>query len=242
MYEIIGKEMGGNGADKEALERVESMWSLRTGKSVRMQQWGSWICYEDQNTGSMFWYDQKNKVNSWAKPKEVEKMQEKAMGDATSRWDQLQKCGSMRLKKLGEWIQYTGGGGKTFYFNEKTYEFQWERPEALGEEEGGGGGEGPVEAAKGGGGKGDGAKIKKAREKKGVEQGIAKIMQVWTTYRDPETGLTFWHNKENGESLWEPPPGLADLEKKLQAMARDKEDEEDDGEAMVVGDDLDLGI
>ena len=101
-----------------------------------MQQWGSWICYEDQNTGGLFWYDQKNKVNSWVKPKEVEELQAKAMTDATSRWNHLQKCGSMRLKKIGDWIQYTGGMGKVFYFNEKTYEFQWERPEELGDDEG----------------------------------------------------------------------------------------------------------
>ena len=51
----------------------------------------------------------------------------------------LDHC-SMRIKKIGEWIQYTGGMGKTFYFNEKTYEFQWEKPDevaAAGEGEGG---------------------------------------------------------------------------------------------------------
>ena len=269
-YEIIGKETGETGK-KEELERVGSMWSLRTGRSVRLQQWGSWICYEDQNTGSLFWYDQKNKVNSWKKPPEVEDLQAKAMTDATSRWNQLQKCGSMRLKKLGNWIQYTGGMGKTFYFNESTYEFQWERPEELGEDEegggvgggGGGGGEGEGREKEGGGKGGatnkDGktpknnatktaAKqetpeaMKAKKEKEQTEKGIAKIMQSWTTYRDPNSGLAFWHNVNNGESLWEAPPGLADLERKLQKMAGEMEDEEEDADAMVVNGDDDLGI
>jgi hypothetical protein len=35
---------------------------------------------------------------------------------------------SMRLKREGDWIQYTTEGGKTFYYNEKTCSFQWEDP------------------------------------------------------------------------------------------------------------------
>jgi hypothetical protein len=34
----------------------------------------------------------------------------------------------MRLKREGDWIQYTTEGGKTFYYNEKTCSFQWEDP------------------------------------------------------------------------------------------------------------------
>ena len=34
----------------------------------------------------------------------------------------------MRIKKMGSWIQYSGPGGRTFYFNEETGFFQWERP------------------------------------------------------------------------------------------------------------------
>jgi hypothetical protein len=162
----------------------------------------------------------------------------------------------MRLKKLGNWIQYTGGMGKTFYFNETTYEFQWERPEELGdEEEGGGGGGGtltdnspekqktpqkantppPKDKAKGGG--------EKKRAKDRAEKQIAKILQEWTTYRDPNTGMAFWYNKQSGESLWEPPPGLSELERKLDKMAAEMaEDGEDDGDAVVVDGDDDLGI
>ena len=32
--------------------------------------------------------------------------------------------GSMRLKKMGAWIQYSGPGGRAFYFNEETGFFQ----------------------------------------------------------------------------------------------------------------------
>ena len=36
---------------------------------------------------------------------------------------------SMRLKKIGDWIQYLTEGGQTFYYNDKTGEFQWISPE-----------------------------------------------------------------------------------------------------------------
>lgn len=35
----------------------------------------------------------------------------------------------MRLKKVGDWIQYSTEQGYTFYYNEKTGDFQWSNPE-----------------------------------------------------------------------------------------------------------------
>ncbi|GMH77456.1 hypothetical protein TrST_g9206 [Triparma strigata] len=261
VYEIVQTESA-NKARQEGIapQRVNSMWSLRTKRSVRLQQWGSWICYEDQNVGSVFWYDQKTKQNSWKKPPEVEALQKKAMDDATSRWETLTKTASMRIKKIGEWIQYTGGMGKTFYFNEKTYEFQWEKPEevsAAGENGGGGGGGGKEE---GEGGLVDKpansspSKSKQPSPQKNSKQEKAKkalaraqrekarLLQEWSTYRDPNSGMTFWHNNMTGESLWEPPPGLAELERKLAKMAEEMEEDEDDEGAVVVGGLDDLGI
>ena len=55
--------------------------------------------------------------------------------------------------------------------------------------------------------------------------------------------MAFWYNKQSGESLWEPPPGLSELERKLDKMAAEMaEDGEDDGDAVVVDGDDDLGI
>lgn len=36
----------------------------------------------------------------------------------------------MRLKKIGDWIQYMTETGQTFYYNDKNGEFQWVNPEA----------------------------------------------------------------------------------------------------------------
>ena len=37
----------------------------------------------------------------------------------------------MRLKKLGDWIQYATCNGQTFYYNQKNGEFQFTYPESL---------------------------------------------------------------------------------------------------------------
>ena len=198
VYEIVQSESAARARVKEKrgeqdLERVDSMWSLRTKRSVRLQQWGSWICYEDQNVGSMFWYDQKTKTNSWKKPKEVEEMQKKAMDDATSRWDTLTKTASMRIKKIGNWIQYTGGMGKTFYFNEQTYEFQWERPEECDavEEAGDGGrsGEGQRGASPTrGGGQTEPVELSSKRRAAAAAAEIVRIRQIKRKPKKPLPG------------------------------------------------------
>lgn len=36
----------------------------------------------------------------------------------------------MRLKKVGEWIQYRTSAGRTFYYNQDSGEFQWDSPNA----------------------------------------------------------------------------------------------------------------
>ena len=58
-------------------------------------------------------------------------MQTQARSSANSlgstQWMALHK-GSMRLKRIGEWIQYSGPNGRTFFFNESTGVFTWQRP------------------------------------------------------------------------------------------------------------------
>ncbi len=34
----------------------------------------------------------------------------------------------MRLKRFGDWIEYTTESGKTFYYNDRDGSFQWEHP------------------------------------------------------------------------------------------------------------------
>ena len=271
VYEIIQnasrEEHGVAPVKKQDMERIGSMWSLRKGRSVRLQQWGTWICYEDQNVGTRFWYCQKTKQHSWEMPQEVKVLQEKAFQSATSRWDTLQKTGSMRIKKIGQWIQYTGGMGKTFYFNEKTFEFQWEKPENMGFEEeegkkGKGKGKGKKEGSGGGSksntgaGADDGSVAPKSNAKKSAKpkpssdkkeiallmQQKSEILQSWKTYRDPETNMTFYYNEVTQESLWELPPGLAALEEKLRKLVERQGGEEEDDEAAVVDGIDDLGI
>ena len=208
-------------------------------------------------------YCQKTKVHSWEMPKEVKILQDKAFESATSRWETLQKTSSMRIKKIGVWIQYTGGMGKTFYFNEKTFEFQWETPENMGFDEPPdkkklkknedrvekgktkktNNGPPPSKKNSNQGNNNNNAKNKNKNKElmASLEQDKANILAMWKTYRDPETNMTFFYNEVTQESLWEPPPGLTMLEKKLATLMEQLGDDEDeDDEAMVVNGDDDL--
>ena len=95
-------------------------------------------------------------------------MQQAAIEKAKGKWEKMRKS-SMRLKRIGEWIQYCVDGGNVFFYNETTGEFQWERPvELANTNEGGAGGAGELEAS------------------------------PWCAYKDPATGMTFYHNATSG--------------------------------------------
>ena len=57
-YEIIRKaplpQSESQPAAQKDMERTDSHWSLRRGRSMRLQQWGSWIAYEDPNLGEQW--------------------------------------------------------------------------------------------------------------------------------------------------------------------------------------------
>jgi hypothetical protein len=54
---------------------VQSLFSLK--KSLRLKRWGSWIAYEDQNTGSTYYYNHKTGDGQWKIPPSVAGMMKK---------------------------------------------------------------------------------------------------------------------------------------------------------------------
>merc|ERR1712216_913489 len=79
-------------------------------------------------------------------------------------------------------------GGNVFFYNEKTGEFQWERPvELVGQ---------PQLAA----------------------SSTELEASPWCAYKDPGTGMAFWHNHETGESQWERPEGIPDMNQALEEL------------------------
>jgi hypothetical protein len=82
----------------------------------------------------------------------------------------------MRLKRVGDWIQYSAEGGQTFYYNDKNGEFQWEDPNRIATDD--------------------------DKEHDMMEQ--AKE-EDWKPYKDPTTGAIFWYNEKTKVSQWECP-------------------------------------
>ena len=123
-YEII-RHSNPTATDDE-VRRMHSMWSSRREKSMRLQQYGNWIAYEDKVLKTVFWYNSSTMESQWDKPDEVTAIQNAKLAEAKGSWEALRKT-SMRLKRIGEWVEYHGNG-KTFYFKESTGEFMYERP------------------------------------------------------------------------------------------------------------------
>ena len=112
--------------------------------------------------------------------------------EAKGEWENLKKT-SMRLKRVSDWIEYHGQGGKTFYYNETSREFQWERPVDLAPPEPKEEPE-PVQTENGG-------------EMWQSDTPVA-VAPEWFPYKDPNTGMRFWYNHTTGASQWETPEGV----------------------------------
>lgn len=172
------KQQGEMTAEAQAdppLARPQSLMSLRRERSVRLEHWGDWIAYEDQNEKSVFWYNHVEEKSQRDAPVGVREASARSLTKS-----------SMRLKRQGDWIEYTLPDGNVFYYNDKNNEFQWERPcdissRAVSQEwaEEDERAEGDTDA--------DGA------------------TGDWTAFKDPSTGLVFWYNHVTDESQWEPP-------------------------------------
>jgi hypothetical protein len=75
-------------------------------------------------------YNHATQATQWERPPAVEALQRQDAEAQVGNFKELAKA-SMRLKREGDWINYTIANGRHFYYNDKTNEFQWERPVAL---------------------------------------------------------------------------------------------------------------
>lgn len=157
------------------LIRPQSLMSLRRERSVRLEHWGDWIAYEDQNEKSVFWYNHVEDKSQRDAPTGVREASASSLSKA-----------SMRLKRQGDWIEYTLPDGNVFYYNDKNNEFQWEQPDDL-----------SSHAASQEWAEEDG------RLDGGTD--ADNSTGNWTAFKDPSTGLVFWYNHVTDESQWEPP-------------------------------------
>jgi hypothetical protein len=57
------------------LKPVQSMFSLKKNKTMRVKKWGTWIAYVDEETHKTYWYSQSLNTGQWEMPPEVMAMQ-----------------------------------------------------------------------------------------------------------------------------------------------------------------------
>ncbi|CAM9330433.1 unnamed protein product, partial [Heterosigma akashiwo] len=78
----------------------------------------------------VYWYNSATQRHQFDVPPEVEEKMNAT--NSPQKLGHLRQKASMRLKQVGDWIQYRGAHDKTFYYHETSGDFQWERPAALG--------------------------------------------------------------------------------------------------------------
>lgn len=115
---------------------------------------------------------------------------------------------SMRLKREGDWIQYTTEGGKTFYYNEKTCSFQWEDPFATKTAKTKITVQASSDSAEGYDHNKDASIAVNNDSNKNGEYSVEST--VWKPYMDETTGHVFWYNHVTKISQWENPFEQAD--------------------------------
>ncbi len=118
---------------------------------------------------------------------------------------------SMRLRREGDWILYTAEEGKTFYYNEKTGDFQWTNPF-----------QNEVEDHL------HGYAHHNYQETQNDFYPMVNhhdlpdyvLSSDWRPYLDDNSGLVYWYNHSTKVSQWESPfehPELSNSEKAANA-------------------------
>ncbi|CAM9456155.1 unnamed protein product [Hapterophycus canaliculatus] len=186
-----------------SLVRPQSLMSLSRERSVRLEHWGDWIAYEDQNEKSVFWYNHVEDKSQKEAPSGVRRGNESSLSKM-----------SMRLKRHGEWIEYTLPDGNVFYYNDQSNEFQWERPDDLSSR--------PLSP-----------KLADEEDCPTSNPGIDASIGDWTAFKDPSTGLVFWYNHVTDESQWETPGDDTEAERGGKVTESRTDDHMDEPEERV---------
>ena len=260
-YDILKKNNGGGdgGESTKGMKKVQSLFSLRMDQSIRLQRYGSWIVYHDDQAESVYYYNQTTRTGQWEIPEKIKHIQTQALHNSSAASTSIDGFGkslqtklSMRLKKVGDWIQYSTEGGRVFYYNDKNGDFKWVTPDVA---ESGhntplarqqpstspiGSHSNPVSAKN------------SVKQTNSQQEALPEGLSEWRAYKDPTTGAMFWYNevctlfmycfltlifcfgKVTKVSQWECP----DIATQHQSSHEDSNSQE----VVVVNNDEDLGL
>eukprot|EP00607_Mallomonas_marina_P004325 CAMPEP_0182433932 /NCGR_PEP_ID=MMETSP1167-20130531/66506_1 /TAXON_ID=2988 /ORGANISM="Mallomonas Sp, Strain CCMP3275" /LENGTH=215 /DNA_ID=CAMNT_0024623207 /DNA_START=308 /DNA_END=955 /DNA_ORIENTATION=+ len=203
-------------------EKVKTLFSLSHDRSVRLKHYGSWIAYEDQINGTTFYYNHRTYAGQWEVPDRVKKIERQEQTnssmesvDVAAKRSNAKK--SMRIKKVGDWIEYRTEMEGVFYYNDNNGDFQFVDPSdnTSNEEEEG-------------------------KTQRSSEPETAGDLSDWKPYKDPNSGEIFWHNQKTNVSQWECPS--VELSRQRKQRMYDAGDYDEEQDVVNVYNDADLGI
>jgi hypothetical protein len=173
------------GEDQVAVANHTKSWfaeqdmQVATARDKQLRQTSQWAEYEAEDGSGVYYYNGVTGEAQWEKPDGFDQtaLQDTDMGALTAR--------SQALRTGRAWKEMQDGAdGVTFYYNQKTGESQWDKPEGFDQEW--------LDANR---------TVLTARSLRTRE-----IASEWDELFDPETQTTFYYNNQTGESRWSLPP------------------------------------
>lgn len=177
-----------------------------------------WVeCY-DPNSDAFYYTNKETSEVTWDKPEEYVMAADDEMMMAVVKIQCMFRGkiarGDIKIKKKSDWEPVEDEGtGKTYYYNKKTSEVTWVRPDELGGPE-----EGATEEASGADlervlkvklqearlGDSTRARLREhlAKQQAAREQGL---VDVWVECYDPASDGFYYHNRQSNEVTWEKP-------------------------------------
>lgn len=83
------------------MKRIKSWFSLSNNRSVRLQHFGSWIAYEDQDTNATYYYNHRTGEGQWEEPEKVRKMNSASSSSSVSVFGKVTRLVDFSCVALG---------------------------------------------------------------------------------------------------------------------------------------------
>ena len=176
---------------------------------------GDWTQVQDDE-GPTYYYNTKTEETSWDRPEGFGKKNKDANSNAAQEEQKEKVPETKETKAFGYWTEVQDDEGQTYYYNTKTEQTSWDRPDEFEQKENG---RDVVEAR-------EKDKVVSEKDDDGTPVGTEdKMVGDWAELQDKE-GRTYYNNTKTGKTSWDKSD---DFEKEIKdGDANEKEKKEED--------------